>query len=104
MKAPVRSDGGSSSYYDIPLPEWLVQTILQRHMEGSPFIKTEELIEVVFGNDFDFGTLLKSAVRGYGAMHGGGKAGNDVPYEMNKVIYYSGKVKDKFARGIDESE
>lgn len=77
---------------------------MQRNLAGAPFIKTEELIEVAFGSNFDFGTLFKSAVRGYGVTQGGGKAGNDLPYEMNKIIYYAGKIKEKHARGMNESE
>lgn len=87
------SDGGSSSYYDKPLPQWLVDKILARTSdEIGPYVKTEELIEVLFGNDFDFGTLFKSLIRAYGATQGTGKAGNNITYELNKVRYYANKI------------
>lgn len=96
---PVKSDGGSSSYYDIPLPEWLVERILDRQSEGEAFIKTEEIITVAFGNDFDYGNLFKSEVRAWGAMNGAGKEGNSVGYELNKMRYSIDKIQEAVERG-----
>jgi len=90
---PIVSDGGSSSYYDLPIPEELLNKILERKEEGGAYIKTEEIIRYFFDNDFSFGTALKSLVRGFGASKGGGKAGNDLDYEMNKVAYYADQIK-----------
>lgn len=90
---PIQSDGGSSSYYDLPIPGELLSKILEREEEGGAYIKTEEIIRYFFDNDFSFGTALKSLVRGFGASKGGGKAGNDLDYEMNKVAYYADQIK-----------
>lgn len=91
--SPIESDGGSSSYYDLPMPDWLVDAMLERGIDtGTVYIKTEELIEVVFGNDFDFGNILKSLVRAKGVTEGAGKAGNSLEYEMKKVKYSADKV------------
>lgn len=90
---PIHSDGGSSSYYDLPIPDELLNKILERKEEGKSYIKTEEIIRYFFDNDFSFGTALKSLVRGFGASKGGGKAGNDLNYEMNKVAYYADQIK-----------
>lgn len=90
---PVKSDGGSSSYYDLTLPTWLVSYIKDRVDEsGRSYVKTEELIEVVFSNDFDFANILKSLVRAKGITEGGGKVGNTLSYEMNKIKYSADKV------------
>lgn len=95
----VKSDGGSSSYYDMEIPEWLVELITERQTEwGSSYIKTEELITTVFNNDFDFGNALKSLVRAHGAFNGAGKAGNSVPYECNKIKYSAEKIISAEAR------
>ena len=95
----IKSDGGSSSYYDIDIPKWLLDRIVERDLdEGVAYVKTEELIEIVFGNDFDFGTAFKSLVRAKGKMDGVGKAGNTLDYECNKIIYSSNKIKDRNAR------
>ncbi|MCP3685070.1 MAG: hypothetical protein GY861_20605 [bacterium] len=91
----MKSDGGSSSYYNIELPEWLIDRILERRTEeGKFYVKTEECCEVMFGNDFDYSNIFKSCVRAYGTEQGGGKAGNDVSYEMSKVQYSANKVKE----------
>lgn len=92
---PIKSDGGSSTYYDIELPAWLLERIQQRGAEGKAFIKTEELTEVAFGNDFAFGTLFKSLVRAYGQTTGEGKAGNTIDYELNKVVYYAENIRQR---------
>jgi hypothetical protein len=89
----VTSDGGSSSYYDVAIPEWLFELLTQRESgRGQAFIKTEELIEVLFGNDFDFGNIQKSLVRAYGVTQGAGKAGNNLDYELKKIKYSCDKV------------
>ena len=89
---PIKSDGGSSLYYDLPLAEWLLYTLNERQKEGKCYIKTEEMISAFFGNDFSFGTLLKSLVRAWGIKIGAGKAGNDMKYETGKIRYYADKI------------
>lgn len=89
-KQPIKSTGGSSSYYDTNLPDWLIERIVERRI-----VKAEEIIEVLFGNDFNFGTAFKSLVRAYGITQGGGKAGNDLTYETNKIKYYADKILEK---------
>lgn len=99
MSKKIKSDGGSSAYYDLPLSDKLVELILQRKEEGSAFIKTEEIILEVFDNDFDFGCLFKALVRVKGTIDGGGKAGNTVDYELNKINYYKGKLRERYGGG-----
>jgi len=91
-KGPIKSDGGSSSYYDLPVAEWLLYTLNERQKEGKCYIKTEEMISAFFGNDFSFGTALKSLVRAWGIKIGAGKAGNDMKYETGKIHYYADKI------------
>ncbi len=88
---PIKSDGTSSSYYDIDMPLWVLENLMSRVRDGKTFIKTEELNEV-FGNDFNRGTLFKSFVRAFKITLGGGKAGNDMRYEVNKIKYYADKM------------
>lgn len=91
-KAPIASDGGSSSYYDKEIPQWLLNRLIQRNDEGKCFIKTEELIEVLFRNDFSFGNAFKALVRADGVVTGQGKAGNTLSYETTKVQYYANRI------------
>lgn len=93
---PIKSDGGSSSYYDLPVAEWLLYTLNERQKEGKCYIKTEEIITALLGNDFDYGNIFKSMIRCKGLQDGtGGKAGNSVEYECNKMIYSVNKIKEK---------
>lgn len=89
---PIQSDGGSSSYYDLPIPEELLNKILERKEEGKAYIKTEEIIHYCFGNDFDKGNLFKSLVRIHSAELGFGKAGNSIEYDCNKIHYSVDKI------------
>lgn len=97
-KAPIKSDGGSSTYYDIEIEDWLLNLLNERQKEGKCYIKTEELIECGFSSDFDAGNIFKSLVRAFGALNGGGKAGNDVDYECNKIVYSANKLKQRSQR------
>ena len=92
MSGAIKSDGGSSSYYDIQLPDWLIDLIIERR-----YIKTEELIEVL-GSDFDLGNIIKCAVRINSLQNGVGKAGNDITYDSNKIIYSAGRLKERDKR------
>lgn len=94
----IASDGGSSTYYDIPVPEWLIDRLIDRAEDGNAYIKTEELIEFAFNNDFDAGNALKSLVRLWGAFNGAGKAGNSVSYEKKKIEYSVFKLQKRFER------
>lgn len=96
---PVKSDGGSSSYYDVPVPDWLLDVLLKREEEGERYIKTEELIEVLFDNDFDAGNAFKSLVRAWGCFNGGGKEGNSLEYDLNKIRYSLNKLDKRNNRG-----
>lgn len=89
----VVSDGGSSSYYKLELPEWLIEKIVK---DGA--VETEDLIEVVFDSNFDYGNIFKSLVRAMKTEQGEGKAGNTTEYEMNKIKYSADKIKEKSSR------
>lgn len=85
----IKSDGGSSSYYDIKLPSWLITKINERG-----YIKTEELIEIL-GSDFDLGNILKCSIRIHSLKNGVGKEGNDINYDANKIIYSANRLKER---------
>ena len=87
MKQPVKSDGLSSSYYTIPLSDQIIERINE-----TKTIETEDIIKCGFNNDFDFGNALKSLKRLYECVNGGGKEGNDMRYEINKIKYSLDKI------------
>lgn len=78
---PIKSDGLSSSYYSL--------------MINGNSVETEDVIRDVFGNDFDFGNVLKCLVRMYGAKQGAGKAGASIEYDGNKIHYSINKIAGK---------
>ena len=102
MNTKVKSDGMSSSYYDLHIPEELFKEIDKRNKEGNIHIKTEEIIAYIFGNDFDFGTLFKSLVRAKAITEGGGKEGNTLDYELNKILYSVDRIRKLYANPTGE--
>ena len=97
INKPIKSTGGSSTYYDIPLSDKIVEAILARKEEGTTFIKTEELIEML-GSDFDLGNILKCNVRINSLVNGCGKEGNDVEYDANKIKYSANRLIERFSK------
>lgn len=91
---PVKSDGGSSSYYDIPISERLLDKLIKRRDEGNLYLKTEELIEAT-GSDFDAGNIFKCNVRILSLMNGCGKEGNSVQYDVNKIKYSADRLAER---------
>jgi hypothetical protein len=99
----IKSDGGSSSYYDIKVPEWLLDLLVSRYNVGKCFIKTEEINEIL-GNDFNYATIFKSMVRAISIENNAGKAGNTHGYECNKIRYYTDRVEDSLNRKENDIE
>lgn len=96
-------DGSNGSYYDNKVPDWLVDQWLD-DSSVNVTLKAEHVIEFVFKDNFDFGNCYKALVRAVKSLEGCGKSGNTLEYEMDKVIYYANKVKEKAQRNaaIDE--
>jgi len=78
---PSNSNGGSANYYKLKV-------------NGND-VETQDIIEQVFGNDFDFGNNFKAMVRLWGLLNGGGKAGTSLEYDLNKIIYTCEKLKKR---------
>lgn len=81
--AKVKSDGGSSSYYEL--------TITNKNGESIK-CETGDVIRSLVGNDFDLGNCVKALRRIYLSSIGQGKEGVDVAYDCNKVRYFIGEV------------
>lgn len=93
----IKSDGGSSTYYDIAIPtRLLVEIVERRNEDGLSYIKTEEIIELGLGNDFDFGNIFKCMIRMQSLKDGKGKAGNNLEYDAKKVEYSAKKVVKRY--------
>lgn len=79
----VKSDGGSSSYYEL--------TITNKAGESIKCV-TGDVIRALVGNDFDFGNCVKALRRMYLETLGVGKEGTDIPYDCNKVRYFLSEI------------
>lgn len=90
-RQPIKSDGGSSSYYTIPLPDNVIEKIVKNRA-----IETEDILKYGLGNDFDFCNAAKSLIRLWGTVNGAGKAGNDAGYEIKKIQYSLDKIEKFF--------
>lgn len=76
VSSPVVSDGGSSSYYDLP--------------EGAS--ELNDLIEAK-GMSFARGNIFKACYRL------GEKAGTDALYDINKIIYFAERLRGVIEKG-----
>lgn len=93
VQVGVKSDGGSSSYYEIHLPPELVKEAYTRFTQtGRCFIETEDIIRYGLANDFDRGNIFKCMVRITSKEAGHGKVGNTAEYDANKVFYTAEKM------------
>lgn len=89
VKTPVKSDGTSSSYYDL--------TITRK--DGSTFSCTvQDIISSVLKDHWHFGNIFKAMVRIVGKMSGGGKAGTDEHYDANKVVWFAEDFKSRLPK------
>jgi hypothetical protein len=82
--APVKSDGGSSAYYEV--------TIQRR--DGQRFTcQTGDIIRALVANDFDLGNIIKAARRVSQSLQGKGKAGTSIAYDLNKIEYHLNEIR-----------
>lgn len=79
----VKSDGGSSSYYEL---------IITNKAGESIKCETGDVIRALVGNDFDFGNCVKALRRMYLASLGMGKEGTNIPYDCNKIRYFISEI------------
>jgi len=90
----VKSDGGSSSYYELPLPDYLVKSLLKQVEDGKPpTIETGDVIKMLVDNDFDAGNIMKALRRIIMAKKGLGKEGTDIEYDLNKIDYFTKEIR-----------
>ena len=83
--SPIKSTGGSSSYYRFPIKS----SITGQTME----VETGDVIRAMVGNDFDLGNIIKACRRISQAEQGKGKEGTDVVYDCNKIAYFAEQKK-----------
>ena len=88
--APIKSDGGSTAYYQLDIPDRIVRQI--REGDLCPTMETGDVIEMLVDNDFDMGNIIKALRRINEAKKGKGKAGTDIAYDIKKCHYFLDQI------------
>ncbi len=93
---PIKSDGGSSSYYFTKLPQHLIDDIVER---GG--IEIKDIVRYCFDNDADCKDIIKALKRIRENLKGGGKEGVSVEYDCNKVVFYAEELKQALGKDYE---
>lgn len=94
---PVKSDGGSSSYYFTTLPEHLIKDIVER---GG--IEIKDIVRYCFDNDADCKDIIKALKRIRENLKGGGKEGVDSIYDANKICFFAEELRSSLKVPINK--
>jgi len=93
LHGKVKSDGGSSSYYELEVPQYVLNRLAAQERDNTtPTIETGDVIKMLVDNDFDAGNIIKALRRIIQAKKGVGKAGTDIKYDINKVKYFISEI------------
>ena len=82
--SPIRSDGGSSSYYAQQIPKGMLE-----RFNTTGTIEAKDVIRLFLGNDFNMGNFFKAYCRIISLRQGKGKAGIDEQYDLTKAKYFA---------------
>jgi len=88
---PIKSDGGSTAYYELRVPD----RVLNKLRAGENTMETGDVIEMLVDNDFDMGNIIKALRRINQAKKGAGKAGVGINYDIKKCHYFLEQVEIK---------
>ena len=81
---PIKSDGGSSSYYAQQIPKGMLE-----RFNATGTIEAKDVIRLFLGNDFNMGNIFKAYCRVISLRNGKGKAGIDEQYDLTKAKYFT---------------
>jgi hypothetical protein len=83
IEGPIKSDGGSSSYYELEITNKYGEKIK---------VEVGDIIRAMVGNDFSFGNCVKALRRMYLVTQGGGKEGVSLEYDIKKVKWFLDEI------------
>ena len=81
---PIKSDGGSSSYYAQQIPKGMLE-----RFNATGTIEAKDVIRLFLGNDFNMGNIFKAYCRIISLRNGKGKEGIDEQYDLTKAKYFT---------------
>ena len=82
--SPIKSDGGSSSYYAQQIPKGMLE-----RFNATGTIEAKDVIRLFLGNDFNMGNIFKAYCRVISLRNGKGKAGIDEQYDLTKAKFFT---------------
>ena len=82
--SPIKSDGGSSSYYVQQIPKGMLE-----RFNATGTIEAKDVIRLFLGNDFNMGNIFKAYCRITSLRNGKGKAGIDEQYDLTKAKFFT---------------
>ena len=82
--SPIKSDGGSSSYYAQQIPKGMLE-----RFNATGTIEAKDVIRLFLGNDFNMGNIFKAYCRITSLRQGKGKAGIDEQYDLTKAKFFA---------------
>ena len=82
--SPIKSDGGSSSYYAQQIPKGMLE-----RFNTTGTIEAKDVIRLFLGNDFNMGNIFKAYCRITSLRQGKGKEGIDEQYDLTKAKYFT---------------
>ena len=82
--SPIKSDGGSSSYYAQQIPKGMLE-----RFNATGTIEAKDVIRLFLGNDFNMGNIFKAYCRVISLRNGKGKAGIDEQYDLTKAKFFA---------------
>lgn len=88
-KTPIKSDGGSSSYYFTKLPQHMIDKIVE-----TGGIEIKDITRYVYDNDSDCKDITKALKRIQEWKKGSGKKGIDALYDANKIIFFAEELRE----------
>lgn len=84
LRKPIKSDGGSSPYYFSPLPQHIIEQIVE-----TGGIEIKDIVRYVYDNNADAFNIIKAQKRIIEARKGKGKEGIDMLYDANKIKFFA---------------
>ena len=87
--APIKSDGGSSSYYTRTIPEGMLE-----RFNKDGVIEAKDVMKLFLGNDYNFCNSFKAHCRVQSLREGVGKEGADEKYDLRKAWFFAQDAHD----------
>ena len=89
VKAQIKSDGGSSSYYTRTIPEGMLE-----RFNKDGIIEAKDVMKLFLGNDYNFCNSFKAHCRVQSLREGVGKEGADEKYDLRKAWFFAQDAHD----------